>query len=146
MPVGLAGCGEPACATATLLATLTRTLSSVHEPRLVRERLEEEVRNVLQASSIGFREHEPGSGEVAKAGNVVLMDVPGPPYHPRPRLEAVFGTDRQLDAHPVHSRTRILLRCSVRLPSTTRPEVAREWKHGAALRTVCAGRLARGSP
>ena len=97
MPVGLASCRAPACATATLLATLTRALSSVHEPRLVRERFKEELRTLLQASSIGFRDEDDVGGEGDRAGNVVVLDVPGPPFQARPRLEAVFDTDRPLD-------------------------------------------------
>ena len=60
------------CATATLVAALTSGLAAVREPRLVRERFEEELRTLLSASSVTFREDgEPidlRSGVVRSAG------------------------------------------------------------------------------
>src|SRR5262245_55519307 len=46
---------DPRCATATMLAALTTGLSAVREPRLVRERFEEQLRSLVNASSVAFR-------------------------------------------------------------------------------------------
>lgn len=92
---------DSGCATATLLAALTRGLSVVREPRLVRERFEEELRRLLNATSIALRDDRDA---FASQPDMVLLDVPGPPCEPRQRLEAVFEPGRQIDA-----RTRQML-------------------------------------
>ena len=52
-PVG----GPPKrCATAVMLETLTTGLGAVREPRLVRERFEEELRALVRATSVTFRQ------------------------------------------------------------------------------------------
>ena len=93
--------GRDDCATATLLAALTRGLSVVREPRLVRARFEEELRALLKATSITLRDDRDG---VPLRPEVVVLDVPGPPFEPRQRLEAVFEPGRQID-----QRTRQML-------------------------------------
>jgi hypothetical protein len=91
---------ESRCATATLVAALTSGLASVREPRLVRERFEEELRVLLRASSVTFRE----DGEPIDRSNVVSYEVPVAPLDGRPCLEAVFDPSR-----PVDSRGRQML-------------------------------------
>ena len=50
------GGGPPKrCATAVMLETLTSGLAAVREPRLVRERFEEELRALVRATSVTFR-------------------------------------------------------------------------------------------
>jgi hypothetical protein len=83
------------CATATLVAALTSGLATVREPRLVRERFEEELRVLLRASSVTFRE----DGDAVARPNVVSYDVPVPRVEGRPCLEAVFDGSRPADGH-----------------------------------------------
>ncbi len=92
---------DPGCVTATLLAALTRGLSVVREPKLVREQFEEELRALLNATSITLRDDR--DGFVAHPG-MVQLDVPGPPFEPRQRIEALFEPGRAIDA-----RTRQML-------------------------------------
>ena len=92
---------DPTCATATLVAALTRALSVVREPRLVRARFEQEVCGLLKATSIALRDDRDG---VVDRPGLVRLDVPGPPYEPPQRLEIVFEPGRQIDG-----RTRRLL-------------------------------------
>jgi transcriptional regulator with PAS, ATPase and Fis domain len=86
---------ERRCATATLVAALTSGLATVREPRLVRERFEEELRVLLCASSVTFRE----DGDAVQRPNVVSYDVPVPRVEGRPCLEAVFDGSRPADGH-----------------------------------------------
>jgi transcriptional regulator with PAS, ATPase and Fis domain len=88
------------CATATLLQTLTNGLAAVREPRMVRERFEEQLRALVRATSVTFR-HDPDD---LIRPNVVSFDLPGPPVEGRPRLEAVFDP-----ARPVDDRARRML-------------------------------------
>ena len=90
-PYGVAP--ESRCATATLFAALTSGLASVREPRLVRERFEEELRVLLCASSVTFRE----DGEPIDRSHVVSYEVPVAPIDGRPCLEAVFDPSRPVD-------------------------------------------------
>ncbi len=93
--------GEARCATATALAALTTGLAAVREPRLVRERFEEQLRTLVNASSVAFRTDEEGPGE---QGNVVRLDLPASRMAGRPQLEAVFEPTRRVD-----DRTRQML-------------------------------------
>ena len=88
------------CATATMLQTLTSGLAAVREPRMVRERFEEQLRSLVRATSVSFRQDEDETGRP----NVVSFDLPGSPIEGRPRLEAVFDP-----ARPVDDRARRML-------------------------------------
>lgn len=81
------------CATAVMLETLTTGLGAVREPRLVRERFEEELRALVRASSVTFRQ----DGDDSQRPNVVSYEVPGSPFGDRPWLEAVFDPSRPAD-------------------------------------------------
>ncbi len=81
------------CATAVMLEALTAGLASVREPRLVRERFEEDLRALIRATSVSFRQEAEGSHRP----NVVSHDLPGSPIDGRPRLEAVFDPKRPVD-------------------------------------------------
>jgi len=86
--------GQPkACATAAMLQTLTTGLSAVREPRLVRERFEEDLRALVRATSVTFR-HD---AEESHRPNVVSFELPGSPIEGRPRLEAVFDPSKPVD-------------------------------------------------
>jgi DNA-binding NtrC family response regulator len=89
-PVG----GPPKrCATAVMLETLTTGLAAVREPRLVRERFEEELRALVRATSVSFRQ----DGEEGQRPTVVSYEGPGSPFDDRPWLEAVFDPSRPAD-------------------------------------------------
>jgi DNA-binding NtrC family response regulator len=81
------------CATAVMLETLTTGLGAVREPRLVRERFEEELRALVRATSVTFRQ----DGDDSQRPNVVSYEVPGSPFDDRPWLEAVFDPSRPAD-------------------------------------------------
>ncbi len=89
------GGGPPKrCATAVMLETLTSGLAAVREPRLVRERFEEELRALVRATSVTFRQ----DGDETRRPNVVACEVPGsPPFERRSWLEAVFEPTRPVD-------------------------------------------------
>ena len=89
------GGGPPRhCATAVMLETLTSGLAAVREPRLVRERFEEELRALVRATSVTFRQDI----EETRRPNVVAYEVPGsPPFERRSWLEAVFDPTRPAD-------------------------------------------------
>ncbi len=89
-----ASAGPPKrCATAVLLEALTMGLSAVREPRLVRERFEEDLRALVRAKSVTFRQ----DGEDSQRPNVVSYELPGSPVEGRSRLEAVFDPARAVD-------------------------------------------------
>ena len=88
------------CATAVMLETLTTGLAAIREPRLVRERFEQELRALVRATSVRFRT----DGEDSRHPNVVSFEVPGSPFERRPWLEAVFDP-----AKPVDDRARQML-------------------------------------
>ena len=88
------------CATALMLETLTTGLATVREPRLVRERFEEQLRTLVRATSVTFRQ----DGEDSRRPNVIAYELPGAPFEPRPWLEAVFDP-----AKPVDDRARQML-------------------------------------
>src|SRR3954470_6806523 len=81
------------CATATMLHILTAGLATIREPRMVRERFEEELRTLVRATSVTFRHDE----DETNRPNVVSFDLPGSPVEGRPRLEAVFDPARPVD-------------------------------------------------
>jgi transcriptional regulator with PAS, ATPase and Fis domain len=83
-----------------LLETLTAGLATVREPRLVRERFEEQLRTLVRATSVTFRQ----DGEDSRRPNVIAYELPGAPFEPRPWLEAVFDP-----AKPVDDRARQML-------------------------------------
>ena len=81
------------CATAVMLETLTTGLAAVREPRLVRERFEEELRALVRATSVTFRQ----DADERQRPNVVSYEVPGSSFDDRPWLEAVFDPARPAD-------------------------------------------------
>jgi hypothetical protein len=84
-----------------MLETLTSGLAAVREPRLVRERFEEELRALVRATSVTFRQ----DGDETRRPNVVACEVPGsPPFERRSWLEAVFEPTR-----PADDRARLML-------------------------------------
>ena len=68
-------------------------LAAVREPRLVRERFEEELRGLVRATSVTFRQ----DADQRQRPNVVAYEVPGSPFDDRPWLEAVFDPSRPAD-------------------------------------------------
>jgi Sigma-54 interaction domain len=84
---------ERRCATETMLAALTTGLAAVREPRLVRERFEEALRLLLDASSVTFVEN----GEGFERPHVLSCELPANPMEGRPCLVAVFDAKRPVD-------------------------------------------------
>jgi transcriptional regulator with PAS, ATPase and Fis domain len=84
---------ERRCATETMLAALTTGLAAVREPRLVRERFEEALRLLLDASSVTFVEN----GEGFERPHVLSCELPANPMEGRPCLVAVFDSKRPVD-------------------------------------------------
>jgi hypothetical protein len=76
-----------------MLQTLMVGLAAVREPRLVRERFEEDLRALVRATSVTFR-HD--ALDIDRP-NVVSFDLPGSPIEGRPRIEAVFDPTRPVD-------------------------------------------------
>ena len=75
------------CAAETLLTSVTSGFSIAREPRLVRQRFEEELRALVNARSIAVRECAPGS---SCRPDVIAFEVPAAPWSAPTRLEAVF--------------------------------------------------------
>ena len=75
-----------------LLAAVTHGFSIAREPRLVRQRFEEELRTLVNARSVAVRQCAYGP----IASDVISVEVPAPPWSGPTRLEAVFEP-----AHPV---------------------------------------------
>ena len=88
------------CATATMLQRVMMGLTAVREPRLVRERFEEDLRSLVRARSVTFRHDADGS----ERPNVVSFELPGSPIEGTSRLEAVFDP-----AHPADDQARQML-------------------------------------
>jgi transcriptional regulator with PAS, ATPase and Fis domain len=86
--------GGPHCATNTMLERLMSGLASVREPRMVRERFEEDLRALVRAKTVKFRDD---TDEIV-GPHVVCCEVPGPALEGRARLEAVFDPSRPADA------------------------------------------------
>jgi transcriptional regulator with PAS, ATPase and Fis domain len=82
------------CAAATMLAAVTAGLSVVREPRLVRERFEQQLRHLVGARAVCFRDAgEPGE----PAAHLVMVPIPDSPSG-RARIEALFDAGRPPDA------------------------------------------------
>jgi transcriptional regulator with PAS, ATPase and Fis domain len=77
-----------------MLMAVTSGLSMVREPRLVRERFEQELRTLVKATSIAFREDAPSP---VTRPNVLTFDLPGPRLQGHGYLEAVFDPKRPID-------------------------------------------------
>src|SRR5262245_46693577 len=88
------------CATVTMLQRLMMGLAAVREPRLVRERFEEDLRSLVRARSVTFR-HDADDTE---RPNVVSFELPGSPFEGTSRLEAEFDP-----SHPADDRARQML-------------------------------------
>jgi DNA-binding NtrC family response regulator len=84
---------EKRCATSALLAAVMHGLSAVREPRMVRARFEEELRTLVNAHSIAFREDR---AHFSNHPNVMTFELPGP-SDSRACLEAVFDPSRPAD-------------------------------------------------
>lgn len=82
---------EPVDPAATLLAAVTSGLSVVREPRLVRARLEEELRSLVNARSVAVRDCPV---DTSRRPDVITFDVPSAPWTMPARLEAVFEPAR----------------------------------------------------
>jgi transcriptional regulator with PAS, ATPase and Fis domain len=82
---------DPVDPATTLLAAITSGLSVVREPRLVRARLEEELRTLVNARSVAVRDCAP---DAARTPDVISFDVPSAPWTMPARLEAVFDAPR----------------------------------------------------
>ena len=79
---------------ASLLAAIASVSAPPRDPRRARERLEEELRKVLQARAVLVREEPP----MPPAGsNVICCHLPSWTTEGRARLEAIFDTPRNLD-------------------------------------------------
>src|SRR5687767_6175148 len=79
---------------AETLMSLTSGFSIAREPRLVRQRFEEELRALVDARSIAVRECQPGT---AAPADVLTFDVPAAPWSAPTRLEAVFAPAQPVD-------------------------------------------------
>lgn len=82
---------DPVDPATMLLAAVTSGLSVVREPRLVRARLEEELRTLVNAQSVAVRDCPLDS---ARRPDVISFDVPCAPWTMPARLEAVFEPPR----------------------------------------------------
>jgi transcriptional regulator with PAS, ATPase and Fis domain len=77
-----------------MLEKVMTGLAAVRDPKMVRERFEEDLRSIVRAKAVRFRDevdHRPAAGTIS-------CDLPGPASEGRPRLEAVFDPDRPIDA------------------------------------------------
>src|SRR5687767_6565963 len=80
--------GEARCGAAAVLTAVTAGLLIAREPRLVRERFEEDVRTLISARSVVLRDQ---TSEPALAGpNTISLDLPSASPDRRGRIEAVF--------------------------------------------------------
>ena len=84
---------ERRCATEMMLTALTSGLASVREPRLVRERFEETLRELLGATSVTFCEDSGG----LERPHTLSCELPSAPMEGRPCLMAVFDSKRPVD-------------------------------------------------
>ena len=85
---------EPDWPAETLLSSITSGFSVAREPRLVRQRFEEELRALVNATSIAVRECVPGT---AARPEVLTFEVPAAPWSAPTRLEAVFEPAQPVD-------------------------------------------------
>ncbi|MEO6213754.1 MAG: sigma 54-interacting transcriptional regulator [Vicinamibacterales bacterium] len=79
---------------ATLLAAVTSGFSVAREPRLMRQRFEEELRSLVNARSVAVREH---TRDTVVQPDVLSFDVPSAPWTGPTRLEAVFESAQPVD-------------------------------------------------
>lgn len=86
--------GAPPCPTTAMLEKVMTGLASVSDPRLVRERFEEDLRTIVRAKSVRLRDDADGGNAAA---GVISCDLPGRLVESRPRLEAVFDPARPID-------------------------------------------------
>ncbi len=86
--------GPVRCATATILSTLTSGLAAVREPRMMRERFEDQLKYLLNARSVVFRGN---AAPLHSRPHVVCVDVPGPRSDVGAHLEAAFDPSRVVD-------------------------------------------------
>jgi hypothetical protein len=77
-----------------MLEKVMTGLSAVDDPRLVRERFEEDLRAIVRAESVRLRDDSDG---VEAGPGVISCALPGRPFDARPRLEAVFDPARPID-------------------------------------------------
>jgi transcriptional regulator with PAS, ATPase and Fis domain len=93
---------EGRCAAATMLAAVTSGLSVVGEPRRVRERFEQQLRALVRARSVTFRDDT----QVAEpqAPHIVTISLAAGSSNPRARIVAVFEP-----AHPPDEWARRML-------------------------------------
>ncbi|CAN5388308.1 hypothetical protein BH23ACI1_BH23ACI1_09620 [soil metagenome] len=86
---------EGRCAASTMLAAVTSGLSVVREPRLVRERFEQQLRTLVRARSVLFRDDD----EAAASGpDTVTVPITNGSSSRRARIEATFDPGRPPDA------------------------------------------------
>ena len=85
---------DPTWPASTLLAAVTSGFSIAREPRLVRQRFEEELRTLVNARSVAVRQYAATSPAPPE---VVSLEVPAPPWSAPTRLEAVFETADSVD-------------------------------------------------
>src|SRR5262245_50445615 len=85
---------DPDWVAQTLLTAVTSGFSLVREPRLVRQRFEEELRVLVDARSVAVREYAHGA---AIRPDVTTVDVPCAPGHIPSRLEVVFDASESVD-------------------------------------------------
>jgi DNA-binding NtrC family response regulator len=86
---------EGRCAAATMLAAVTSGLSVVGEPRRVRERFEQQLRALVRARSVVFRDDDPG--DTPAAAHVVTVSLAAGSSNRRARIEAIFDPARPPD-------------------------------------------------
>lgn len=81
--------------TATLLTAVTSGLSIARDARGIRERFEQELRSLVDASSVAVRDDPVPYGY--QPSNAVSLEVPACPAGNRARLDAVFASGRVVD-------------------------------------------------
>ena len=77
-----------------LLSSVTSGLSMAREPRMLRQRFEEQLRTIVHARSVAVRETPP---DLACPPAVVSVDLPSAPWATPARLEASFDPAQPID-------------------------------------------------
>lgn len=85
---------DPEWPASALLAAVTQGFSIAREPRLVRQRFEEQLRTLVNARSVAVRHCAAG---FTVAPEVISLEVPAPPWSGPTRLEAVFEPTQPID-------------------------------------------------
>ena len=85
---------DPEWRASTLLAAVTNGFSIAREPKLVRQRFEEELRTLVNARSVAVRQC---AATFTAAPEVISLEVPAPPWSGPTRLEAVFEPAQPVD-------------------------------------------------